>query len=162
MKEYLFLLPIAFFYLILKSTLFPNFPLPDIPLLIVFYLAYRRANVEGVVFSFILGYIEDAFTGGVVGSTSFSLIAIFIAVHLFGKKVHFSTPAMRAGGAALFVLLKGVITYYILRSASLEVRFLFVIIIQAALTGLLAPAVFAFLSKVTAFANPHRFRDNEN
>jgi hypothetical protein len=55
MRDFLIFLPISLFFLALRSTLFKGFPLPDIPLLIVFYVAYTRPSLEGVVLSFVLG-----------------------------------------------------------------------------------------------------------
>ena len=59
MKEFLIFLPLTILYLALKSALFPNVPAPDIPLIIIFYMASRKASIEGVLLAFVLGYVED-------------------------------------------------------------------------------------------------------
>ncbi len=162
MKEFLIFLPLTILYLALKSALFPNIPAPDIPLLIIFYMASRRASVEGVLLAFIMGYVEDTLNGWIIGSTSFSLVFIFLAVHLLAKKVHFSTPSMKAGGAAFFTLIKGLTLYVIIRFVNYDVPFLFRMIFQALLTGIFAPAIMMLLSRVSAWASPGTFKGNEN
>lgn len=162
MKESLLFLPITIVYLAIKSTLFPAFPVPDLPLLIVFYMAYRRASFEAVLLGFVLGYIEDAFSAGVIGSTSFALIAVFIAVNLLSRKVQFSTPAMRAGGVTAASLVKGGIIYAIIRASHSETSFLSTVILQAVVTGATSPLIILFLSRVTAWVSPQSFKDNEN
>ncbi len=160
MKEFLIFLPLTILYLALKSALFPNVPAPDIPLLMIFYMASRRASIEGVLLAFILGYVEDTLNGWIIGSTSFSLVFIFFAVHLLAKKVHFSTPSMKAGGAAFFTLIKGLTLYAIIRFVNYNVPFLFRIIFQALLTGIFAPAILTLLSRVSAWASPGAFKGN--
>ena len=92
MKEFLLFLPLTIIYLALKSTLFASFPLPDIPLIMVFYLASRKASVEGALFAFVLGYLDDAFSGSVIGASSFALVLIYLGTHLMSMLVEFTTP----------------------------------------------------------------------
>ncbi len=162
MKESLLFLPITIVYLAIKSTLFPAFPAPDLSLMIVFYMAYRKASFEAVVLGFVLGYIEDAFSAGIIGSTSFALIAVFVAVNLFSRKVQFSTPVMRGGGIFVASVAKGIIIYLIIRTSHVEVSFLSTVILQAVVTGAVSPAVLLILSRITAWVNPQSFKDNEN
>lgn len=162
MKEFLIFLPLTIVYLGFKSTLFANIPVPDLPLIIAFFMAYRKLSIEGVLLAFVLGYIDDAFGGGIMGSTSFSLIFIFLSVHLLSKIVHFSTPAIRAGGAGAAALVKGILTYYILRFANLEVHFLPHVLLQAVMTGIFAPAIITLLMRIITVFSPHTFKDNAN
>ena len=162
MKEFLIFLPLTILYLALKSALFPNVPAPDIPLIIIFYMASRKASIEGVLLAFVLGYVEDTLNGWIIGSTSFSLVIIFLTVHLLAQKVHFSTQSMKAGGAAFFTLVKGLTLYAIIRFVNYDVPLLFRIIFQAVLTGIFAPAVMTLLSRVSAWASPGAFKGNEN
>ncbi len=162
MKEFLIFLPLTILYLALKSALFPNIPAPDIPLIIIFYMALLRASVEGVLLAFIIGYVEDTLNGWIIGSTSFSLVFIFLAVHLLAKRVHFSTPTMKGGGAALFTLFKGLTLYIIIRLVNYDVPFPGSIIFQAILTGVFAPPVMLLLSRISAWASPGAFKGSEN
>lgn len=162
MKEFLFFLPVTIVYLAVKSTLLPNIPLPDLPLLIVFYLAYRKPSVEGVFFAFALGYLDDAFNGGIIGTTSFSLVFIYVAIHLLAKRVQFITPAFKAGGAGAASLAKGIVTYQILKSAGYAVSFLGLVVLESLVTAALAPGIISLFTRVSGALTPQSFKDNLN
>lgn len=162
MKESLFLLPIAVFYLAVESTLFPNMPLPDVPLLFVFFMAWRRPGIEGVLLAFALGYIDDAFNGGVIGSTSFALALVFLSAHLLSKRIHFSTPVARAAGAGGLRLLKGLFMYLVLKSAGLKAGGVPRLFFEILLTAAFAPFAIALLNRLCAFINPHAYKDSAN
>lgn len=162
MKEFLLFLPLTIIYLALKSTIFAAFPLPDIPLIMVFYLASRKASTEGAVFAFVLGYLDDAFSGGVIGTSSFALLVIFLSVHLLSMVVQFTTPAARAGGAAGAALVKGAASYYVLRYANIDVYFLTHVVLQALVTGFFAPPVISALQWLVMLVTPRKFKDNES
>jgi rod shape-determining protein MreD len=155
MRDFLIFLPITLFFLALRSTIFKDLPLPDLPLLIVFYIAYTRPSLEGVVLSFVLGYIDDVFSAAVIGSTSFSFIFVFAFVYLVSKKVHFSTPGIKALGASVIALLKGTITYIILSFVNFNISFLAYVLPAVLLTGLFSPAIIAFMSWLDTLMAPH-------
>lgn len=155
MKDFLIFIPITVLYLVLKSTIFISIPIPDLPLIIVLFIAYNRASVEGVVLSFLLGYLEDAFTGGIFGSTSFALMVVFISVYLLSKRVTFSTPFIRALAAGLLTLLKGFLIYIVLRLTHFDAPFLGSILIAAVVTGAFTPAIILLLGKFSGTADAH-------
>jgi len=162
MKEFLLFLPITAVYLAFKSTLFPDFPLPDLPLIIVFFMAYRRPSLEGALLGFVLGYMDDAFNGGIIGSTSFSLVFIFIVIHLFARKLHFSPTALRAGGVAVAMLIKGLLMYLVIRSANAGASFFTFVLLHALVTGICAPPVIMALSWLAELVSPQKFKDDGN
>ncbi len=155
MRDFLIFLPITLFFLALKSTLFEGLPLPDLPIIIVFYIAYARPSLAGVVLSFVLGYIDDVFSGAVIGSTSLSLVFVFALVHLLSKKVHFSTAGMMALGATVMALLKFTAAYIILSSFNTHIPFLAYVLPAVLLTGLFAPAVISVFSWLNLSKAPH-------
>lgn len=157
MKDLLIFFPLTIIYLAIKSTLLPEIPLPDITLLVIFYVAFTRATVEGAVLGFVLGYIEDIFTGGVIGSTSFALVACFLAVHVASRRMHFTTAAVKAATAASLSVLKGILVYVILDFTSAGLGTVADIVLQALLTGVFAPAVLASLAWVTSVVRPRTF-----
>ncbi|MBI5562687.1 MAG: rod shape-determining protein MreD [Deltaproteobacteria bacterium] len=148
MKEIIIFFPIALLYAALKGTLFASIPLPDVPLLMVFYAAYRRPSVEGVLLAFVLGYMEDVLGGGIIGSASFALIAVFLAAHLLAKKVQFSTRGTRAGGAFAAVLIKGALVYTVIRLSNLTAHILTDVLIQAVVTAVFAPAILTLTARL--------------
>ncbi len=162
MKEFLVFVPLTVLFLAIKSTLFVNFPLPDLPLIIVFYMGYRRASLEGVLLAFALGYLDDAFNGSIIGSSSFALTSIFLAIFLLSKKVQFSTPALRAGGVGAAALIKGVLSYAVLRFTNVDVYFFTHVVLHAVVTGALASPVIIGLQRLTIYISPQTFKDKEN
>ncbi len=159
MKELIAFIPISIVYLALRSTVLAGIPMPDAALIMVFFTASRGPSLEGLLMAFLLGYIEDAFTGGIIGSSSFALIIVYTAVHLASKKAHFSTPGIRAGGAAFFCLLKGLLIFAVLRSAGITAEFFWGIAASATATAVLAPPAMNMLSRLSFFLNPHGFKN---
>ncbi|MBI5886426.1 MAG: rod shape-determining protein MreD [Deltaproteobacteria bacterium] len=149
-KEILAFIPIALVFMAFKSTLFSVIPLPDIPLLMVFYLAFRRPSVEGAAFAFVLGYMDDVLCGGIIGSTSFAYIVVFMLVHLAGQRLHFTTAFTRSGGAAIAVVLKGALVYAVVSSAGMHVRIFVDVLMQAILTGICAHKAIVLMSRLSA------------
>lgn len=162
MKEILLFLPIAVVYLAVKTALFPSFPLPDIPLLMVFYLGYTRPSTAVALFAFAVGFIDDAFSGGIVGATSFALVAIFIAVYVFSRFVQFTTPSLIAGGGLATAILKGLLTFSVLKFSNLGVHFFTHVLLQGFVTAVFAPLVIAVFSRITSYINPQTFKDSES
>lgn len=149
-KEISLFIPLALVYMAFKSTLFTNVPLPDLPLLMVFYLAFRSSSVEGVIFAFVLGYMEDVLGGGIIGSTSFALIIVFMAVHLTGKRLHFTTVSTMAGGAALAVLVKGALIYLVVGLVGFKAALFTDVILQAVVTGVCAHSIIRLMYKLSS------------
>jgi len=149
-KEILAFFPIALVFMAFKSTLFSAMPLPDVPLLMVFYLAYRRPSVEGVAFAFVVGYMDDVLCGGIIGSTSFAYVIIFMLVHLAGQRLHFTTVFTRSGGAVVAVLLKGALVYTVISFVGLHVRIFVDVLMQAILTGICAHKAIVYMSRLSS------------
>lgn len=162
MKEFLLFLPLTAFYLAIKSTLFPGFPLPDLPLIIVFFVACRRPSLEGAVLGFVLGYMDDAFNGGIIGSTSFALVFIFLAIHMIARKVHFSTPLLQAGTVAAATVIKGLLIIAVLRFAAVDVYSIAHLILGAVITGACAPPAITAVKRLTEMVSPRKFTDDTN
>lgn len=162
MKEFLVFLPITIVYLALKSTILVNLPLPDLPLIIIFYMAYRKPTIEGALMGFVLGYLDDAFNGGIIGTSSFALVLIFLAMHILAKKVQFSTPAFRAGGVAVVALIKGALTYSVLRFANVGVYFFTHVVLMSLVTGILAPGIITLFQRLFSLFGPESFKGKAN
>lgn len=162
MKEFLLFLPLTVIYLALKSTFFAAFPLPDIPLIMVFFLASRKASTEGALTAFVLGYLDDAFSGGVIGSSSFALVVIFLGVHLLSMMVQFTSSAAKGAGAAGAAFVKGAAVYYILRYSNVDAYFITHVVLQALVTGFFAAPVISALQRMVSFVTPRKFKDNES
>lgn len=159
MRDLLLFIPLTIFYLAVKSTLLPEIPFPDVTLLVIFYVAISRNTIEGALMGFILGYIEDVFTGGIIGSTSFGLVVVFLGVYLASKRMHFTTQAVKAGSAAVLSIVKGVLVYMVLDFARVSFHTALDIFFQALLTGIFAPAVLAVLARLSGLVTPRTFEE---
>jgi rod shape-determining protein MreD len=143
MKNYLIFLPVTLIYLSLKSTLASSLPIPEITVMITLFIAYEKTSLQGLILVFILGYIDDVFTGSVIGSSSFALVLIYVVVGLMSRKVELSTVTTRAGVAAALTLLKMITVWIIIRATGLPVPFMAQIIFTVIVTGLFAPVIIA-------------------
>ncbi len=154
MRDFVLFLPLTALYLVIGSTLLADLPLPDLPLMVVLYLAYSRASAGGALLGFALGYMEDVFRGAPLGATSFALVFVFAIVHLLSRKVHFSTKAMKVLAAAVMVLLKGALLYALTGLMNKGAPFPGGVAVSALLTGVFMPPAALLFEGLTALAAP--------
>ena len=157
MRGYISLTIISIAYLVVESTLVTSLPMPDVLLLLVFYTAVTRPSTAGVIFSFFLGYLEDIFLGGVLGSTSFSYMAVFLAVYFLSRKVHFRGPAVAALTALALASLKVFLIYVIMQSINSDIGISYLTLADIVLTSVFAPFVMNTLERVETLVSPHAF-----
>ncbi len=154
MKNYLILIPLSIIYYSLKSTLLPSVPLPDLTILAVLYLATHDVSAEGVLLAFILGYIDDTFSGAVLGSTSFATTFIYAFVYILSYKIDFLGIYGRVIGAFSLVIIKGILCYFLLDSLGIEVNFLLTYLPTAVITALFAPAIIYLIGRLVTYKLP--------
>jgi rod shape-determining protein MreD len=157
MRGYLTLIIISIAYLVVESTLVTSLPLPDVLLLLVFYTAVTRPTTAGVVFCFFLGYLEDIFLGGVLGSTSFSYMAVFLAVYFLSKKVHFQSPGVAALTALALASVKVFLIYVIMQNINSEIGLSYLTLADIVLSAVFAPFVMNILERIETIVSPHAF-----
>ncbi len=157
MKDFLIFIPATLVYLAVKSTILASFPVPDLPLIMVFYLGYTRPSLEGALLCFVVGYIEDALAGGVTGSTSFALIFIFLSAYFLSRKVQFTSALIKGLAAFFLTLLKGALVYAVLSPSSIGLSFRGFALLQALFTGLAAPYAIHLLSRLKFLTGPRAF-----
>ncbi|MEO8602865.1 MAG: rod shape-determining protein MreD [bacterium] len=83
---------VAGFGVLLQTTLFHALPLrlrlsPDVLLVLVVFLGLHRHTLGGVFGAFLLGYLQDAATGGAVGLNAFGMVAVFTLVYLTCRRL---------------------------------------------------------------------------
>lgn len=147
MKESLIFLVISIIYLTFKSTIMPTVPIPDIPLIIVFFMAYNNASIKGVILSFIIGYLDDALNGSIMGTTSFTLVFIYAATYVLSQRMHFANISTKVIGCALAALIKGLLSFIIWRSVNQEVSFFTQVLPTIFITALFAPFIISLFEK---------------
>ena len=154
MKKTLIYFTLAVLFLIIESTLaqavLPPLLIPDVILIMVFYLGFHRVSIEGVLITFILGYLADAFAGGIIGLSSFTLLLIFILTSRLSKIVALNSLLIKIGGAAFMSILKGTATYIFLRFLNQEIPF-YIIFPIAVSTALISPFVINVLQKTELY-----------
>jgi rod shape-determining protein MreD len=141
MKDFILFNVISIIYWSFKSTIMPSVPVPDISMLIVFFMAVRGVSVQGLIIAFTLGYIDDTFSGAVLGSSSFALIITYITIYLFCQRISLSTTTGKLMGGFFTVLIKGVFTLLALTLTDIEINYFGTYIPVAITTALFAPAI---------------------
>lgn len=150
MKDSLIFLAISIIYLTFKSTILPAVPTPDIPLIIVFFMAYNGASIKGVILCFIIGYLDDALSGSIIGTTSFTLVFTYAVAHMLSQRIHFTNISTKVFACAGFSLIKGILSFIIWRSVSHEVSFFTQVLPQVFITALFAPFIISIFEKYPA------------
>lgn len=147
MRAFIIFLLTTIIFLVLKSTLMPTLPLPDLPLIITFYIASRRPSVEGVILCFIIGYFDDALSGGIMGMTSFSLLFVYAATYVLARKVDFSNNLSKAVGGGAASLLKGILTFIVWSNITPGVSFFMHVVPVVIVTAVFTPLIFSLFTR---------------
>ena len=145
---------IAVAALLVQTTLLPFIAIgratPDLLLIICVYLGLHQHSVAGAVSAFVLGYLQDAFSGSVVGLNAFAMCLVFTTVYLTSRRLWVDNAISKVVVVFLASLLKtlAVIT---LVAVFMSVEGLWHAIlgywfVEAMLAALLSPAVFALLA----------------
>ncbi len=147
MREFIVFIPIAIVYLSFRVTITPGLPIPDISVLIVFFLAVQRPSVEGVFLAFVLGYIDDIFSGAIVGSSSFSLVIVYTVLCSVSRKMAFTDPLIR--GISLFVtyFMKELLVIMVLYFTGIHVGLSLYMLAVGSVTALFSPLFMALFRK---------------
>ncbi len=156
MKNFLIFIPLTILYLSFKTTIAPMAPLPDITLLIVMFIPHDKASVRGVFLAFILGYINDVFSGGIIGVSSFSLVAVYALVFATSGRLRFSAITVTVGAAFVLSLVNGILSMFVLRIADVEVvttRQMALILLGSVITGLFAPVFIRVFIRLKRYAD---------
>lgn len=139
MRDYFTYIPIILVYFAFTGTLFTDMPVPDLTVLLAFYLSYKRPSPHGALLVFLIGYIEDSVCGGILGSSSAALTLIYAAGFMLASRVQYSDPFTKTYMLFGASLLKAAIIFAVVSVVIGATVFETFAIITAAVTGLLAP-----------------------
>ncbi len=164
MRIFFLSLIVGFIYLIINTALLsfflPVFIIPDLLVILVFYLAVSRPSWKGALASFILGYFADVFSGGTIGVSSFSLTFVFFIIYSMSKKIDFNIPFVRMLWVCIAVILNAFLTYAILRiigpQREILYSFLKLILPNAFISGIVSPFIFNMMDSLKTFLDPLR------
>ncbi len=123
---------------------------PDLLLIICVYLGLHQHSVGGAVSAFVLGYLQDAFSGSVVGLNAAGMCLVFIMVYFTSRRLWVDNAISKVVVVFLASVLKTVAVLTLVAvfmSAEGLWRAIFSYwFTEALLAALLSPAVFAILA----------------
>jgi rod shape-determining protein MreD len=160
MRAGLIFTTIAIAALLLQTTVLSHAAIgratPDLLLIICVYLGLHQHSVPGAVGAFSLGYLQDAFSGSVVGLNAFGMCLVFIAVYLTSRRLWVDNAVSKVVVVFLASLLKTVAVLALV-AVFMSVEGLWrtvfgYLLIEAILAAALSPAVFALLAQTEHFA----------
>jgi rod shape-determining protein MreD len=141
--------------LLLQTTILPLVSIgratPDLLLIMCVYLGLHQHTVGGAVGAFFLGYLQDTFSGSVLGLNAFGMSLVFAIVYLTSRRLWVDNAISKVVVVFFASLLKTLaIVVLVALFMSVEglsnsvVRYLF---IEAVLAAILSPAIFAVLAR---------------
>ena len=146
--------------LLLQTTVLPVAAVgratPDLLLIMCVYLGLHQHTVGGAVGAFLLGYLQDSFSGSVVGLNAFGMCLVFITVYLTSRRLWVDNTISKFVVVFLASLLK-TMAILVLAALFMSVQGLWHTVVrylltEAILAAILSPAVFAVLAQTQQLA----------
>jgi rod shape-determining protein MreD len=141
--------------LVLQSTalhvLSASAAVPDIPLILCVYLGLRQHSIGGALGAFVLGYVQDSFSGTAIGLNAFGMCLVYLLVYLTSRRlwvdnliskvvVVFLASAIKMAAVTALLLL-------LVSPVSLSAPIVSSLLLQAALTAAVGPPIFSVLAR---------------
>lgn len=76
--------------LVLQSTALhaiPGAAVPDILLILCVFLGLRRHSISGAFGAFVLGYVQDSFSGTAVGLNAAAMCLVYLTIYLTSRRL---------------------------------------------------------------------------
>ncbi len=150
---------IALFAVVLQTSVLPVVRIgretPDLLLIICVYLGLHQHTIPGAVGAFLLGYLQDAFSGGVIGLNAFGMCLVFTVVYLTSRRLWVDNALSKVVVVFLASMVKTtaiVALVVVFMSVELWRPILSSLLVDAALAAIISPAVFAVLSRTQLLA----------
>lgn len=146
--------------LLLQTTILPlaaiGHATPDLLLIMCVYLGLHQHSVGGAVGAFFLGYLQDTFSGSVLGLNAFGMCLVFTVVYITSRRLWVDNAISKVVVVFLASVLKTVaivlLVTLFLAVEGLWQTMLRYLVIEAVLAAMLSPAVFAVLAHTQDFA----------
>ena len=146
---------LAIVALLLQTTVLPvamwERVTPDLLLIMCVYLGLHQHTVGGAVGAFALGYLQDTFSGSVLGLNAFGMSLVFTVVYLTSRRLWVDNAISKIVVVFLASVLKtaaivGLVALFLSADGLWHtmVRYL---LVEAGLAAILSPAVFAVLAQ---------------
>lgn len=132
---------------------------PSLVLPLVLFMAVGEISLaRGVMLSFVVGYLTDAFSGGSLGLWTFTLVSVFLFARVAGLKLFLHGAVFQVALTFAASLLAGIEMMALLlvfdRRPLAVLSALGVVCAQGVATAACAPAVFSFLRRLPGTAAP--------
>jgi len=160
MRSAIFFIVLAIMALLLQTTVLPwasiGHATPDLLLIMCVYLGLHQHSVGGALGAFLLGYLQDTFSGSVIGLNAFGMCLVFTIVYLTSRRLWVDNAISKVVVVFFASLLKTIaILALIALFMSVEglwSSMLGYLFIEGALAAVLSPAVFAVLAQTQQVA----------
>ena len=151
---------IAIAALLLQTTLLPLTSVgratPDLLLIICVYLGLHQHSVAGAIGAFLLGYLQDAFSGSVAGLNAFGMCLVFTLVYLTSRRLWVDNAISKIVVVFLASVLKTAalltLVALFMTAGNLWQSVLNYLFLEAGLAAVFSPAVFAVLAHTQQLA----------
>lgn len=145
---------IAMIALLLQTTVLPLAAVgratPDLLLIICVYLGLHQHSVAGALGAFVLGYLQDTFSGSTIGLNAFGMCLVFTVVYLTSRRLWVDNAISKIVVVFMASVLKTMailaLVAVFMSVDGLWQTILGYLVIEALLAAVLSPAVFALLA----------------
>lgn len=142
---------------VMLRALLPVYLIPNFLLIVIVFLGFYEVSVLGVILAFACGLIFDLFSGVLIGPWAGSFVFVYALLALFAQRLF--TRSLST--IMLSVFLANVIAtamYFALlyQFQSIEGRLFSSFLVESISSALIAPIVFALLSRVAVSGGPKR------
>lgn len=118
MLNYLNILVLVVIGVIFQVNIFPSYladPFkPNVLLIFVVYFGFRSSFRFGAPCSFLLGLVQDSFSGMYFGLNAFSYLFIFILYHVVAARLYTGSKALLVLGTVLAIVINACIQFLLL------------------------------------------------
>lgn len=140
--------------LVLQSTALHAIPggavVPDVLLILCVYLGLRRHSVGGALGAFVLGYVQDSFSGTAVGLNAAAMCFVYLTIYLTSRRLWVDNLISKIVVVFLAALIKivvvTVLSMLFISWPTLSGSMLSMLALQAMLTAAFGPLVLRVVS----------------
>lgn len=129
---------------------------PDLLLILCVYLALRRHSVGGALGAFSLGYLQDTFSGSILGLNAFGMSVVFLLIYLTSRRLWVDNVISQIAVVFVASVVKTstilVLVAVFVSIDGLGRTILSYLFTEALLASILSPAIFAILARTQLIA----------
>lgn len=118
---------------------------PDIPLIVVIFLALRRGPEVGCAAGFVAGLLQDVAAGGLIGVQALTKALVGFALGSASGRLRVTQPLVQIPGLVLLTIAEGVVRFTLLQLFRFPAPFgelmTFVVLPQALYNGFIGAAL---------------------